>query len=79
MEAVFLKLVNLSIAAGWLVLAVVVLRWMFRKAPRWIFCILWALVALRLVCPISVESAPEPHPQRPDPAPGNPSYGHSSD
>ena len=57
MEAVFLKLVNLSIAAGWLVLAVVVLRWMFRKAPRWIFCILWALVALRLVCPISVESA----------------------
>lgn len=57
MEAVFLKLVNLSIAAGWLVLAVVVLRGMFRKAPRWIFCILWALVALRLVCPISVESA----------------------
>lgn len=57
MEAVFLKLVNFSIAAGWLVLAVVVLRWMFRKAPRWIFCVLWALVALRLVCPISVESA----------------------
>ena len=57
MEAVFLKLVNLSIAADWLVLAVVVLRWMFRKAPRWIFCVLWALVALRLVCPISVESA----------------------
>lgn len=57
MEAVFLKLVNLSIAAGWLVLAVIVLRWMFRKAPRWIFCVLWALVALRLVCPVSVESA----------------------
>lgn len=57
MEAVWLKLVNLSISAGWLVLAVVVLRLVFRKVPRWIFCVLWALVALRLVCPISVESA----------------------
>ena len=57
MEAVWLKLVNLSISAGWLVLAVVVLRLVFRKAPRWIFCVLWALVALRLVCPVSIESA----------------------
>ena len=40
MEAVWLKLVNLSISAGWLVLAVVVLRLVFRKAPRWIFCVL---------------------------------------
>ena len=57
MEAVFLKLVNLSIAAGWLVLAVMVLRLVLRKAPKWIFCLLWALVALRLVCPVSIESA----------------------
>ena len=57
MEAVFLKLVNLSISAGWLVLAILVLRLAFRKAPRWIFCLLWALVALRLVCPFSLESA----------------------
>lgn len=57
MEAVFLKLVNLSIAAGWLVLAVMVLRLVLRKAPKWIFCLLWALVALRLVCPFSIESA----------------------
>ena len=57
MEAVFLKLVNLSISAGWLVLAVLVLRLVFRKAPRWTFCLLWALVALRLVCPFSLESA----------------------
>lgn len=57
MEAVFLKLINLSISAGWLVLAILVLRLVFRKAPRWIFCLLWALVALRLVCPISLESA----------------------
>ena len=57
MEAVFLKLVNLSISAGWLVLAILVLRLVFRKAPRWTFCLLWGLVALRLVCPFSVKSA----------------------
>ena len=57
MEAVFLKLVNLSISAGWLVLAILVLRLVFRKAPRWTFCLLWDLVALRLVCPFSVKSA----------------------
>ena len=57
MEALFLKLVNLSITAGWLVLAVLVLRLVFHKAPRWIFCLLWGMVALRLVCPISIESA----------------------
>ena len=56
METMFLKLVNLSISAGWLVMAILVLRLVFRKAPKWIFCLLWALVALRLVCPISIES-----------------------
>lgn len=57
MEAFFLKLVNLSIAAGWLVLAVLLMRLVFRKAPKWIYCLLWGLVALRLICPISIESA----------------------
>lgn len=57
MEAVFLKLANQSIAAGWLVLAVVVLRLVLRRAPRWSFCLLWGLVALRLLWPFSVESA----------------------
>ena len=57
MEAVFVKVVNLSISAGWLVLAVMVLRLVFRRAPKWIFCLLWGLVALRLVCPLSLESA----------------------
>lgn len=57
METVFLRLVNLSIAASWLVLAVAALRLLFRKAPRWIFCLLWGLVGLRLLCPLSIESA----------------------
>ncbi len=57
METVFLKLLNMSINAGWLVLAVVLLRLLLKKAPRWINCILWAFVAFRLICPFTIESA----------------------
>ena len=56
MESVFLHLLNMSITAGWLVLAVVVLRLVFRRAPKWIHCLLWVLVALRLLFPVSIES-----------------------
>ncbi|MCH5352698.1 MAG: hypothetical protein J1E06_04440 [Acutalibacter sp.] len=57
MEVFFLDLVNLSITASWLILAVLLMRLVFRKAPRRIFCILWGLVGLRLLCPFSLESA----------------------
>ncbi|MBR5524708.1 MAG: M56 family metallopeptidase, partial [Clostridia bacterium] len=56
MENVFLHLFNMSITAGWLVLAVVVLRLLLKKAPRWIVCLLWVLVGVRLICPVSIES-----------------------
>lgn len=56
MEAVFLKLLNMSIAAGWLILAVICLRLVLRRAPRWMICILWGVVAVRLLCPISLKS-----------------------
>lgn len=56
MENVFLKLLNMSITASWLVLAVVVLRLILKKAPKWINIILWALVGFRLICPFSFES-----------------------
>ena len=56
MESVFLKLANLSITASWMVLAVFLIRLVFRKAPKWLCCLLWGLVAFRLVCPISIES-----------------------
>lgn len=52
----FLFLLNMSISAGWLILATVVLRFVFRKAPRWIHCFLWGIAGLRLVLPFSVES-----------------------
>jgi len=56
MSALFLKLLNMSINAGWLVLAVVVIRMLTRKAPKYLHCVLWALVALRLVMPFSLPS-----------------------
>lgn len=55
-DIIFIQLINMSISAGWLILAVIVLRLLMRKAPRWICCILWAMVAVRLVCPVSLES-----------------------
>lgn len=57
MEELFLTVVNLSLTAGWLVLAVLALRLLLRKAPRWSFCLLWGLVALRLMFPFSLESS----------------------
>lgn len=56
MEMLFLKLLNLSINASILIVAVLLLRFVFKKAPKWINCLLWALVGIRLVIPFSLES-----------------------
>ena len=57
MDALFLKILNMSIAASWLILAVILLRVFLKKAPKWINVLLWAMVAVRLLCPISFESS----------------------
>ena len=57
MAAAFLKLLNLSISASWLVLAVLVLRLISKRSPKWVNVLLWGIVALRLVLPFSIESA----------------------
>ena len=57
MTEAFLKIVNMSISAGWLVLAVLVLRLALKKAPKWVSVLLWGIVAVRLICPFSIESA----------------------
>ncbi len=57
MAAVFLKLLNLSISASWLVLVVLVLRFVWKRSPKWMNVLLWGIVALRLVLPFSIESA----------------------
>ena len=56
MDTVFSKLVHISLMANWLIVAVIVLRLLLKKVPRRVICVLWALVALRLMFPVSVES-----------------------
>ena len=57
LKNLFLKLVNMSISASWIVLVVLILRLVLKKAPKWIPVLLWGIVAVRLICPISIESA----------------------
>ena len=57
MGQIFLKVLNMGLTASWLILAVMILRLFLKRAPRWIACLLWALVALKLICPFSIESA----------------------
>lgn len=56
MTAVFLKILNMSITAGWIVLAVMLLRLLLRRMPKQFTCMLWGLVGLRLILPFSPES-----------------------
>ena len=51
-----LKVLNMSITASWVILVAIVLRFLLRKAPKAIVCFLWLFVAIRLICPFSVES-----------------------
>ena len=57
LKTMFLKLTNMSISASWLILAVFVLRFALKKAPKWVNVVLWGIVAVRLICPFSIESA----------------------
>lgn len=57
MNGLFLKILNMSISASWLILAVLLLRLVPRRAPKWVNVLLWGIAALRLAVPLSVESA----------------------
>ena len=56
MNEFLLTLLNMSVVSSLLIVAVILLRLVFKKAPKAIICILWALVGLRLICPVSFES-----------------------
>lgn len=56
MEALFIKILNMSITACWMILAAIFLRLILKKAPKNIRFVLWAMVGIRLICPISLES-----------------------
>ena len=57
MNELFLKIINMSISASWLVLAVLLLRFVLKKAPKWVNVLLWGIVAVRLAFQFSIESA----------------------
>lgn len=56
MEKLFLKILDMSIMGSILVAVALLLRILFRRAPKWISCLLWGVVALRLIGPFSLES-----------------------
>lgn len=56
MGDLFLAVLNMSISAAWVLLAVLILRLIFKKAPKRITVLLWCIVGLRLIMPFSVES-----------------------
>ena len=56
MTEVFLGFLNRSLVAAVLILAVLIIRLVFKRAPKWLLCALWALAAVRLACPFSIES-----------------------
>ncbi len=57
MEGIFLQVLNMSITASFIALAVIIIRLFLKKVPRWITLLLWLFVAIRLVMPFSFESA----------------------
>ena len=57
MESLFIKLINLSIYASILVAVVLLLRLVSRRSPKWVICLIWALVGIRLVVPFSIQSS----------------------
>ncbi|MBR3837771.1 MAG: hypothetical protein IKJ74_06460 [Clostridia bacterium] len=56
MSEFFLRILNMSISASWIVLAVLLLRLPLKKAPKWITVLLWGIVAVRLICPFTARS-----------------------
>ena len=56
MTDIFLRVLNMSIAASWLILAIILLRLLLRRAGGWVMPLLWAVAGVRLVLPVSIES-----------------------
>jgi len=66
MSRVFLRLLNMSLSSILPIAAVILLRLLLRKAPKALHCMLWTVIALRLICPILPESAANLLPDLPE-------------
>lgn len=56
MEALFSQILRMSISASWLIIVVLIVRALLKKAPKGFRYVLWGLVAVRLLCPVFIES-----------------------
>lgn len=56
MDKLFITIVNNGLVASWIILVVIVLRKLLNRIPKWVNCLLWGLVAIRLAIPFSIES-----------------------
>lgn len=56
MEQLFLHILNNAITVSFLIIAIILVRAVFRKIPKWIVCVLWLLVVVKLIVPINIES-----------------------
>ncbi len=56
MTEAFVRILNMSISASYIVAAVLLLRVLLPKVPKWTVVLLWGIVALRLVFPVSIET-----------------------
>ena len=56
LELIFTKLLEISIQASFFILAVILIRFCFRRLPKRYVCVLWALVAVRLILPFEITS-----------------------
>ena len=56
MDSLFITILNNAIVASWLIAAIILLRLVFKKVPKWVHCMLWILVAVKLLLPINIET-----------------------
>ena len=70
MEQIFLFVLNNAITVSALIIAIIMVRALGKKMPKWITCMLWIIVAFRLIVPIQIESALSLIPTR-EPIPAN--------
>lgn len=60
MNNIFITILNNALVASWIILAVIILRFLFKKifkkVPKWINCLLWGLAGVKLLLPFGIES-----------------------
>ena len=58
MVNLFFEVLNLSYTASWIVIAVILIRVVFTKAPKWAKCFLWSILGFKLLFPfVDIKSA----------------------